>query len=182
MATDLTAADWAAMRARCKLHDWPDGYWDHVRENIAAEHFTLLTHAPIDLPLALDALARQQEANARLTKDLRYEEKLAAANRTSCMTNWDKLQAAEAALADRDATIARLRDELVKEELLHDEQLRRALTAQDAEIARLREALEQIRDGMNIGAVAGENFALMLAKIRTVIRAALTPAKEADRE
>jgi predicted RNase H-like nuclease (RuvC/YqgF family) len=62
---------------------------------------------------------------------------------------------AEAALADRDATIARLRDELVKEELLHDEQLRRALTAKDAEIARLTHAMREAASAVDRCALYG---------------------------
>jgi hypothetical protein len=119
MATDLTAADWAAMRARCDAAT-PDNrldYWRYVRENLSNADYALLTSARTDLPLALDALARQQEANARLTNEMAtfglIEVAVRNVNVASYMNHWEhRTETAEAALADRDATIARLREAL----------------------------------------------------------------------
>jgi hypothetical protein len=188
----------------------------HEREFVYARDFDAL----------LDALARQQEANARLTEQNDALQEAAGESCHVCEYEWDNEWAtvstdrarsvvcakcwdgstalaravkAEAALADRDATIARLRDELVKEELLHDEQLRRALTAKDAEIARQREALgdadRDIHEWMRLARrqmvelpdwehlPCGPTSAGLAESgaVRLRIREALTPAKEADR-
>ena len=106
------------------------------------------------------------------------------------MIEWgpDEIARLEAALADRDATIARLREALVKEELLHDEQLRRALTDKDDEITRLREFLtgEQARYQAVIDAETVP--VTFLHRIRgkrdmcgeALAQLPLTPAKEAE--
>ena len=155
---DLTAADWAAMLKRGGSRSSLNLKPSHREIKGEADH--ALACAVQLITSQSDALARQQEANARLTKDLRYEEKLAAANRTACMTNWDKLQAAEAALADRDATIARLREFLTSEQARYQAVI-------DTETVPVT-FLHRIRGKRDM---CGEALAQL----------PLTPAKEADR-
>jgi hypothetical protein len=119
---DLTAADWAAMRAkvgeviataisRCDVagcdHSQPDRVCSSCLnlEQLERDHLALL-----------DALARQQEANARLTAALADAERTLDTNTIELVREMKghrrRADKAEAALADRDATIARLREEL----------------------------------------------------------------------
>jgi hypothetical protein len=131
MATDLTAADWAAMR-RLITESARDnrsiiGVWNITSltpERLAElrqRHEHEFVYAR-DFDAALDALARQQEANARLTAELDLERRLEAARpnlvQAMCETaakNLHRANVAEAALADRDAELANCRQRLARQ-------------------------------------------------------------------
>jgi chromosome segregation ATPase len=179
-AEDVKAAKRAYDALRVREGD-PDGAWLTLfnglqAATVAVDHIDRMTAE----------VARQQEANARLTAELKQALEAHAASFGALATlsaalgdgevdDYDALaQHAIDTVADRDATIARLRDELVKEELLHDEQLRRALTAKDATIARLREALDRVLPIFDTHRKIGEAMGLSENLI-------VTPAKEADR-
>jgi hypothetical protein len=114
MSTDLTAADWAAMRATLMYEERATTHWDGCWTK----------HRNCRTLLALDALARQQEANARLTAELKQALEAHAASFGALATlsaalgdgevdDYDALaQHAIDTVADRDATIARLREAL----------------------------------------------------------------------
>jgi hypothetical protein len=125
--TDVTAADWAAMRATIEHEERATTHWDGC----------WTTHRNCRTLLALDALARQQEANARLTAEVaRLVSGLDAAMCATCdqtivrghapdCPHYSDMRCraehAEAALADRDATIARLTAALTAAQFDRDE-------------------------------------------------------------
>jgi hypothetical protein len=213
---DLTAADWAAMRARC-AHATP-GPWhaaikphksavDAKKEAVSvyadgcmiytmARDYACLedtflrqkrdadfiAHARTDLPLALDALARQQEANARLTAEL-------AACAPYLKDDETPVERIERDVKDADALMTVL-GQRTKE--LHNARSNVRVSLQeiaerDATIARLREALDRVlpifdtwRKSLGDGAFThsdGLRFVMMFTDSLP-----LTPAKEADRE
>jgi hypothetical protein len=163
---DLTAADWAAMRATIEHEERATTHWDGC----------WTTHRNCRTLLALDALARQQEANARLTAEVaRLVSGLDAAMCATCdqtivrghapdCPHYSDMRCraehAEAALADRDATIARLRSFLTLEKGRYQAELDAGVVSGTF--------LHRIRGKRDM---CGEALAQL----------PLTPAKEADR-
>jgi hypothetical protein len=152
---DLTAADWAAMRATIEHEERATTHWDGC----------WTTHRNCRTLLALDALARQQEANARLTAENARLKEDGADHKGAEIADvhaeiLHRAEHAEAALADRDATIARLREFLTLQKSHYQAALDGG-AASDTFLSRIRGK----RD------MCGEALAQL----------SLTPAKEADR-
>jgi hypothetical protein len=214
--TDLTAADWAAMRRliteTARDHSGIIGVWDinslkpEALAQLRQRHEREFVYAR-DFDAALDALARQQEANARLTEQNDALQEAAGESCHVCEYEWDNEWAtvstdrsrsvvcakcwdgstalaraltAEAALADRDATIARLREAVAEIDSLHakasalrHEYLRWVQGPTVAPDEPFLAALDTFTDALREW-VGDQNRAHRKAK-------ALTPAKEADR-
>jgi hypothetical protein len=143
--------------------------------------------------LALDALARQQEANARLTDE---NARLREDGRFLPPPNPDPIvEALSSALADRDATIARVEKALALAESVvnlgsafRTALAEAAVVERDSTIARLRENAREMRDALSDYATPGEGWretwhADVFERSRRLApdATALTPAKEADR-
>jgi hypothetical protein len=182
--TDLTAADWAAMRRliteTARDHSGIIGVWDinslkpEALAQLRQRHEREFVYAR-DFDAALDALARQQEANARLTEQNDALQEAAGESCHVCEYEWDNEWATVSTDRSRSVVCAKCWDGSTA--------LARALTAEaaladrDATIARLRSLLEQALNGWS----AFAKRKIELADISR-IHAALTPATEADRE